>query len=730
MTDTTRERLFNLLPVLYRQRDQAAGEPLRALMAVLESEFVAAETDLGAIYDNWFIETCDRWVIPYLADLVGIQNLNQQKYMFYTQRRGVANTIGYRRRKGTLATLEHALRDATAIHVSVVEFFRRVMITQTMAHPRSHTNLTVDLHDRTALAELNMPFSQISRSADVRAIQTHNQATAHSAPERPGKYNLNNLGIFLWRLFSYPVMRGRPHFVGKDSTNIHALFTCSSLGREIPLFNLPESVDEITQRVGPTHLPIRLTRDLLAADIAAHSSRFQDNSTGTQNENSEYYGPLRSLNVFIPPQGSIPVSKVVSLDLSQWQEPEASSIFTNYQKQGKSIAVDVELGRLVVFREQAGAPPKKIFVNFCYGFSADIGGGPYDRRFSLQSAISAVCIIDVAKGTTIDTLQKAMQRWEDLYTRDDSCLNCTIRILDNGIYGGDLFVRLPPGADLSLIADNGACPAVRLIGNMDILCIQNKTASQAASDHPSEQEVLRPRHIRLNGLLVNGGILIGGKRDNLSTQLTIGRLGVDIEHCTVMDNGIQVILSRESAKALDLNINYSIIGPLKLPETVGSLTVSRCILDHAEGYAISGLDKNEPGAVASLERTTIFGTVYVKGMTALDVIFTDSVKVENRDSGKISFSYVPANSETPERENCQPDHRQDIKPLFSSTRYGDPSYAQLSSDCPSAILAGASDDSEMGVFHNTHRLEAEANMQRVLDEFLPHGLQTGYFYVE
>ncbi|WP_267876476.1 MULTISPECIES: hypothetical protein [Moorena] len=32
------ERLYNLLPAIYRQRDFAQGEPLRALLAVMEKE--------------------------------------------------------------------------------------------------------------------------------------------------------------------------------------------------------------------------------------------------------------------------------------------------------------------------------------------------------------------------------------------------------------------------------------------------------------------------------------------------------------------------------------------------------------------------------------------------------------------------------------------------------------------------------------------------------------------
>jgi hypothetical protein len=63
------ERFYALLPQLYRDRDQLQGQPLRALLAVLEGEYQALKTDMEATYDNWFVDTCDQWVLPYLADL-------------------------------------------------------------------------------------------------------------------------------------------------------------------------------------------------------------------------------------------------------------------------------------------------------------------------------------------------------------------------------------------------------------------------------------------------------------------------------------------------------------------------------------------------------------------------------------------------------------------------------------------------------------------------------------
>src|SRR5262245_6937360 len=120
MPSPTPERLYNLLPAIYRQRDIAQGEPLRALLAIIEQELQRLEADIEALYDNWFIETCQEWVVPYIGDLLGIRSLNDEKHLVFSQRARVANTVGYRRRKGVAAVLEHGVRDATGWQTRVV----------------------------------------------------------------------------------------------------------------------------------------------------------------------------------------------------------------------------------------------------------------------------------------------------------------------------------------------------------------------------------------------------------------------------------------------------------------------------------------------------------------------------------------------------------------------------------------------------------------------------------
>src|SRR5438876_654027 len=67
----------------------------------------------------------------------------------------VANTIAYRRRKGTSTVLEQLARDATNWDARVVEFFQLLSCTQQMNHFRPRSLYTPDLRKWEAAERLN-----------------------------------------------------------------------------------------------------------------------------------------------------------------------------------------------------------------------------------------------------------------------------------------------------------------------------------------------------------------------------------------------------------------------------------------------------------------------------------------------------------------------------------------------------------------------------------------------
>ena len=107
----------------------------------------------------------------------------------------VANTIAYRRRKSTAAVLEQVARDITGWTAHSVEFFELLATTQHLNHLRMH-NRTLDLRDTKQLELSGGPFESAAHALDVRRIGAAG-----------GKYNIPNIGIFMWRLQSYPLTR-------------------------------------------------------------------------------------------------------------------------------------------------------------------------------------------------------------------------------------------------------------------------------------------------------------------------------------------------------------------------------------------------------------------------------------------------------------------------------------------------------------------------------------------
>lgn len=70
-----------------------------------------------------------------------------------------------------------------------------------------------------------------------------------------------------------------------------------------------------------------------------------------------------------------------------------------------------------------------------------------------------------------------------------------------------------------------------------------------------------------------------------------------------------------------------------------------------------------------------------------------------------------------------------LQPQFTSTRYNDPGYAQLNINVPQSIATGAANGSEMGCFQSLNQPQYQAQLQALLDEYLPLGLITSLFYV-
>jgi hypothetical protein len=705
------EELWALLPAVYRQRDAEAqqGGVLRALVEVLAREADVVTEDLAGLYDNWFIETCEAWLVPYIGDLVGTRPLHPVGPATATPRAYAANTVAYRRRKGTPAVLEQLGRDVTGWPASVVEFFQLLATTQYLNHRRPGNLRTPDLRAAAALELAGGPFDRAAHTADAR---------------RPpaGRHGINGVGLFVWRL--------EPSRVTRASARAAAglpdgCFFVDPTGTDSTLFNAPLPEEQISSLARERHLPGPLRRRGLFDELEAGRAGLPADPLG-------FFGTDPVVEVFADTGdglAAVPPAKLTAADLSDpppqvtsgWRRPAAPL----------TAALDPVLGRLA-FRQ--GVRPSRVEVSFTYASPGRVGAGPYDRGDERTSRILAEATfvravgreLPARRGLVSKTLRVALQRWAE---QPPGTVG-VIAILDSRTYPESLTVTVPPGSTLLLTAGawpevdgtatGGGTPALaqltlddrrpHLLGSLTVT---------GAAGSPRGQLVV-------DGLLVEGGI-----------SVQPGDLGeLALLHTTVVPGSGTVEVAGGNTD-LAVVLDRCITGPLHVPEEGPTLAISTSVVDGGGGAAVQA-----PNAALDLDAVTVIGAVGCRRLEASDSLLTGPVAVERVQEGCIRFSYVDDAARTPRRHRCQPDlalrqrpetvggaaTRARLTPQFVATRFGDPGYRQLSDRCAAELLAGSSQRSDMGAYAHLLRPQREANLRAALDEYLRFGLQAGIFH--
>jgi len=558
VNEQTRERLYNLLPAIDRARDADQGESLRTLMAVIESEFDRLQQDIGGLYEDWFIETCADWVVPYLGDLLGARSLHSVESAGITSLRAyVANTLRYRRRKGTAPVLEQLAHDVTGWPARAVEFFERLVATQHLNHVRPHSLATPDLRNGSELELLGGPFENATHTAEVRRIASGR-----------GKYNIPNIGLFLWRLHSYAVTRSTARAASEPG---NGRYRFSPLGNDIPLFNRPQTQAEITHLATEVNVPGPIRRRALYEDLEDYRQALLSSSSSTPV--TRYFGRQPVLEVFF--DGSTEAlrpEELIICDLSDWDrpgwQPPDSQVFTRPDSTSfvTKAAVDPVPGRLAILK--GVTLPDSVQVSYAYGFSGDIGGGPYNRRQSLATALSldtwTATVDQHDPGADYPALGDALAAWAAGGSQD-----AIVTITDNSTYAESLSIIMSGKQTLTIQAADGKCPVVRLLDGPTELADLAITggADQGAS-------------LTLNGLWFEGGICVDagslGALQLAHCTLVPGR-GLDSEGEPLQAGRPSIVAGLPNA-ALRVSISHSIVGPVRLPDEIASLTVSDSVV--------------------------------------------------------------------------------------------------------------------------------------------------------
>lgn len=720
------DRLYALLPYIYRQRDGERGGPLRTFLRVIEEQVAVLEGDLDRLYDNWFIETCDESVVPYIGELVGwtataragepgeVQGAEGfQLRRTLAPRADVARTLAHRRRKGTLALLEELARTVAGWPAHAVELYRLLSYTQPLNHQRPERGRTVDLRDGGALALLGGPFDRIAHSADVRRASSHHGR---------GRHNIPSVGVFVWRTRSWSVTRCQANLqegiVDRDPrqrrSSERGCFRFNVLGVDTPLFVRPEAEPEPSSISAPHHVPGRLTRGLLAGDLA------------------RYYGPDRSVCIWLGGEDGdqlVPAEQVTVADLTEWSYAVVPESCT--------VLLDPELGRFKVrlFRQEgrrfADDTISGARVTYHHGFAAAIGGGEYDRDLADPAEPYRTYIVG-SGAEALPTLTEALARW-----RSDSPDRAVIEIAARDVQRGPVRIDLREDQVLIVRAADRHRAVVRLLDDRvdarDSFMVSGERGSRFVSD----------------GLLISGrSVAVIGPLDE-----------VVFRHCTLVppdrsrtprpgDPPASLILD---GIAGDVRVERSIVGPIAV--TSGGepmrLSITGSLVDAGNDHDDVISDGPSGGfarAVLTVRTSTVFGRVTSHAIgLAENSLFSGLVRVARRQPGCVRFCHVPLGSRTPPRYRCQPDlvlegldpgdrggrrlAADRVWPVWASRRYGHPAYGQLWRDVADEIGRGADDESEMGVMHDLYWPQRESALRQRLAEYVPAGTDAGLFFV-
>jgi len=773
MDELKQDRLYELLPTVYRMRDAEQGEPLKALLRVISEQVNLVEKDIAQLYENWFIETCEDWVVPYIGDLIGYELVHEagepsaldtvqgrQRNKILIPRREVANTIRYRRRKGTLALLELLANDVAGWPARAVEYYAHLGWTQAINHLHLERGQTADVRNSSALDLVDGPFDESAHTVDVRRINS-----GHTR----GRFNIPDVGLFVWRLRSYSVTRTPAYCYEEEGPHC---YTFSVLGNDNPLYIHPEAETDPTSIAGEFNLPIPVRRRLFAEQ--------KDRVYGDNRSLQIWVGVKKGKNIEREP---VPLKQIVPADLTDW----------TYLPQRGTVAVDPVLGRIAFPSRQL--PKYGVWVSYYYGFSTELGGGEYARAISQPEQFT---LYRVGEHEQFEKINAALQQWQQ-----DGKKHAVIEIMDSGVYVEPINIELRNGQkSLQLRAANRKRPIIRLL--------------DWQTDRPDSMTITGDAGSRfiLDGILVTGrGLHVAGDMAELtilhSTLVPGWTLGGDCEPDRSTEPSLEIF-----AANICLKIEHSILGAIQVdpaiivPEEYDS-TQADDLYDSENDYEEENGDNGHstdvmpphcqrPGGEVRLDpiricisdsildatdpelevlgmpgcpvahanlnilRSTVFGQIQVHAIElGENCIFDGRVTVARRQQGCLRFCYVTPDSRTPRRYRCQPDlveklventtrkkaednglpqpteaelettthpERLRVRPQFNSIRYGTPGYCQLSDCCAEEIKKGADDESEMGVFHDLYQPQREANLSARLDEYTPAGVDAGIIH--
>ena len=726
------EKLWSMLPAFVRNDDLSSENPgvLKALVDLMAEQAAVLRRSHDRLWEDFTIETCDDWVVPYLAQLVATRLLSSNNPR--GRRIDVAKTIYYRRRKGTPRVLEELIFDIAGWEGKMVEAYRKLgrfrhnldAISPRGRWSKTPQGGTADLRNPLTASFANGPFDEYAHTPDIR--RHRGQA---------GRYNLSKLQFFLYRIPAYRTTGVTP-FHHTTTDTVHFSFDPS--GRDIPLFmprQRPSNWDDWTS-AQIWELPGPMPCQLLAHDTYEFTEAGITLLEGQPSTlSSQAASALRTLIGQVFPNSARLIQVLQSFQIAELNDPLTQrSIRVNalskdcgkYKLWNNAIQllgitssgnpsvtidpVDITVASLATWLPPASAPGTSWVIDpvlgriqffpqnpqvldlssfntmYHYGSAGKVGAGAYSRLYVESSTPS----------TMVQGGASALQAgsWS---------AQSTVQIEDSLTYQG--IANLTSVDTFTLQAANPERPYIRL---------QNEWSIQSSgTGQPT---------------LVLDGLWLGSEG---AYQVTLkGNFDrVVLRRCTFDPGGglditgstIHPVPLHIEGKIETLEIDHSIMGSIQLVQGVGhveTLVVKDSIIDAIDSIQTA---VQLPTSEATFSRTTVFGTTKVHQINASEAIFTGSVSVNNHQQGCFRFSTAPYTSSKLPHKYRSFDLFETAS-TFVSRSFGQPGYAQLSQHAPQHMQTGAENGSSMGAFSENMEAPRLNDLQRKVEEYMPFGL--------
>lgn len=728
------EKLWEMIPAIYRHEDglESNSNPgvLRRLVEVIASQSAILRRSHDSLWDDQFIELCNDWAVPYIADLLGTRLISAQNKR--GRRVDVAKTIYYRRRKGTLRILEELISDISGWDGKVVENFRRLTRTRHGLDPKpgplagrftgTPPGGWADLRQQASSELANGPFDEYSHTADVRK---------HRGEK--GRYAIPKLAFHLYRLGAFKVLQVTPFSLGDG-----AGFTFDPSGRDIPLFVRRDRQDNGTQKYdwdtwhsakewelpGPIrcrllgHEEYLIEEVLIEALVAAPGltnaeeaallkfANYRFRNEGRLRISLESEG-ITAANILLPllhdalisdcgkrkllsenlsDEASLFVQNITTGNLFPTEEIQSGQLanWTASAQAETRLVIDPQRGRFLLLEDAVGS---NVTTMYHYGFPGYLGAGTYDRREVEDCEVTATPITG----------------------------------------GGDIAAGAISNDGVTQIDDSQTYTS---IGNK--VSIQNLTLQAANRQRPYIRLSAADNRWRLrtdgheNSKLVLEGLWIGGQGAQV-IDLQGNFECVVISHCTLDPGGDTNALGDTISPVPlvirgyveNLYILSSIMGPIYTDGDglVENMIVEDSIIQSVEADPALRFNNGE----TTLNRVTVFGSIDVHRLQASEALITGHSSVRDTQNGCFRFSAAPASSRLPKAYESYL-FEKDTKHWFTSRKFGQPAYGQLSETAPNALHRGAENGAEIGAYNKLINAIKQDSLEAKIEEFMPFGL--------